>query len=219
MPYADHVTIGSAATFIATSAIGISISWPSPVALAVRERREHRERAVDPRDRVDGAAHERLDRPASPVIHAMPDTCSVVCANPRRSRHGPSSPERGHAQQDDVAAARDEVVVLEPDVAGITRGVKFSTTTSACSTSRSTSSRPSGFEKSMVTDRLAGLVPWNVGPYSIQSGSVGGRTVAKRMPSGRVGDSTLITSAPSVARWCVHAGPAQNAVRSSTVTP
>ncbi len=71
----------------------------------------------------------------------------------------------------------------------------------------------------MVIDRFPGLVPWNVGPYSIQSGSVGGRTVAKRIPSGRTGDSTLMTSAPSVASWCVHAGPAQNAVRSSTVTP
>jgi hypothetical protein len=70
-----------------------------------------------------------------------------------------------------------------------------------------------------VTDRLPGLVPWKVGPNSIQSGSVGGFTVAKRMPSGRLGDSILITSAPSVASWWVHAGPAQNAVRSSTVTP
>src|SRR5436190_23599187 len=71
----------------------------------------------------------------------------------------------------------------------------------------------------MVTERLPGFVPWNVGPNSIQSGSDGGRTVAKRMPSGRVGDSILITSAPRVATWCVHAGPAQKAVRSSTVTP
>src|SRR4051794_36153314 len=31
VPYADHVTIGSAATFSATSAIGISTSCPSPV--------------------------------------------------------------------------------------------------------------------------------------------------------------------------------------------
>ena len=51
--------------------------------------------------------------------------------------------------------------------------MKFSTTTSTCSTSRRTSSRPSGVEKSIVTDRLAGLVPWKVGPNSIQSGSVG----------------------------------------------
>ena len=71
----------------------------------------------------------------------------------------------------------------------------------------------------MVIDRLPGLVPWNVGPNSIQFGSAGDFTVAKRMPSGRVGDSIFSTSAPRVARRWVAAGPAQNAVRSSTVMP
>jgi hypothetical protein len=82
----------------------------------------------------------------------------------------------------------------------ITRGEKFSTTTSACAISRRASATPSGRDRSSVMPRFPGLMPWNIAAHSHQPSSVGGLVEAKRMPSGRCVDSTLITSAPSAAR-------------------
>ena len=66
-------------------------------------------------------------------------------------------------------------------------------------------------------DRPAsGLVPWKVGPYSIQSASVGGASSRSACRRAGRGDSIFTTSAPRVASRWVAAGPAQNAVRSTT---
>ncbi len=63
------------------------------------------------------------------------------------------------------------------------------------------------------------LEPWNIGHHSHHCGSLIGRVVLQRMPSGCFVDSTWITSAPRMAHAWPMSGPAQNAVRSSTRIP
>ncbi len=101
----------------------------------------------------------------------------------------------------------------------MTRGVKFSTRMSAVPSKRSSISAPSGRERSKVTPRLPMFAAWKMGLHSHQRSWDGGRVLAKRMLSGRVNDSTLITSAPSAARAAVVTGPAHQAVQSTMRTP
>src|SRR5947208_2488278 len=78
---------------------------------------------------------------------------------------------------------------------------------------------PAGVARSTVTARLLPLAPWNSGLHSHHASCFGDFVLEKRMRSGRVTDSTLITSAPRHARTYVIDGPAHHAVRSSTRTP
>ena len=82
-------------------------------------------------------------------------------------------------------------------------------------------SRPSGWPRSSVMPALAEVRTRGTAPTSRRtSGPRCGRTAAlNRMPSGRCTASTLITSAPIAESHAVAAGPAQNAVKSSTFTP
>ena len=125
-------------------------------AVAVLQRGQHRERAVDPGDRVDGAAHQRL---AAGSLRS-----STRCPRPARwsarSHCGRATGRRARTpgmRSRMTAGLRANRSWYSSPTLPSTRGVKFSTTTSTCSTSRSTSSRPSGFEKSMVTERFAGV--------------------------------------------------------------
>ena len=77
-------------------------------------------------------------------------------------------------------------------------------------------SDPSGRDRSMVTPRLPALAAWKIGPHSHHWSSVGRRVLAKRMLSGLLTDSTLMTSAPRAARAAVATGPAHQAVQSTT---
>ena len=61
--------------------------------------------------------------------------------------------------------------------------------------------------------------PWNIGHHSHHCGSLIGRVVLSRMPSGCFVDSTWITSAPRTPHAYPMTGPAQNAVRSTTRRP
>ena len=76
-------------------------------------------------------------------------------------------------------------------------------------------SRPSGRVRSRVRSRLLVLEAWKSALYSHQSSRSVLTPLVKRMPSGRVTDSTWTTSAPSAASIADADGPAHHAVRSS----
>jgi len=155
---------------------------------------------------------------ASPVTQARPAICSIVGANPTRSRHGPSSPKAGIRATTSRGLIASKASAVSPKWS-ITRGEKFSITTSASATSSLNRRRPSSDPKSRVTERLLVFMAWNTQPYSHQSSTSLRMPPEYRMPSGRWIDSTLITSAPNAASRCVAAGPAQNAVKSTMRTP
>ena len=100
-----------------------------------------------------------------------------------------------------------------------TRGEKFSTTASALAINAFARVSPRGRERSSVMPRLPALMPWYIADHSHQRSAVGCCVLAKRMPSGRWIDSTLMTSAPRTARKWPTKGPAQNMVKSSTRRP
>ena len=154
-----------------------------------------------------------------PVSHASPVTCSMVCANPGRSRHGPSRPNAGIRTI--TARGLAACTTSQPrSNFSRTRGVKFSTTTSTCSISRSTSVAPSARVRSSVRSRLLVLDVRKNALHSHQSVAIGadaaGACACRRR---RVTDSTWITSAPSAASMADADGPAHQAVRSTTLTP
>ena len=92
-----------------------------------------------------------------PVSHAMPVICSIVWANPPRSRHGPSRPNAGSRSitTDGLIARTSGYDSPKPSITG---GVKFSVTTSAVSMSRFASATPSGCPRSSVIPRLPRFV-------------------------------------------------------------
>ena len=108
--------MGSAATFIATSAMGSSISCPAPVRSRCSSAAST---ANAPWMPAIGSMLLRTSAspPAAPVIQAMPETCSVVCRESAAVAPRAVEPERGHAEQDDVGVACDQVLVLEAHVA------------------------------------------------------------------------------------------------------
>src|SRR5215471_4043261 len=67
--------------------------------------------------------------------------------------------------------------------------------------------------------RLPALLLWNSGLHSHHSSVVGRCVDAYRIRSGRVIDSTLITSAPRPASAAAADGPAHHAVQSTTRVP
>jgi hypothetical protein len=77
----------------------------------------------------------------------------------------------------------------------IARGEKFSETTSAQPTSRSTTATPSGLERFTETDSLLGFISTNIGPPFSPCGSPG-RKWSSLKKSGRTPDSTRTTVAP-----------------------
>ena len=80
-----------------------------------------------------------------------------------------------------------------------TRGLKLSITTSLTATRSRNSSRPRSVSSSTARSSLLVLEPWNIGHHSHHCGSLIGRVVLQRMPSGCFVDSTWITSAPRMA--------------------
>ena len=148
----------------------------------------------------------------------MPDTCSIVWAKPTRSRHGPSRPNAGMRTITSDGFTRASSSHPRPNCS-ITRGEKFSITTSHSATSRFASTRPSSRVRSSVMPRLFELAPWNTEPNSYHWSLPGGRADAVRMPSGRCADSTWITSAPMSAHQCAANGPAHHAVKSAMRRP
>ncbi|PQM47663.1 hypothetical protein C1Y40_02123 [Mycobacterium talmoniae] len=77
----------------------------------------------------------------------------MVGANPTRSRHGPSSPNAGIRAITSAGLTASSASAVSPKWS-ITRGEKFSITTSASATSCSSSRRPSSEPRSRVTERL-----------------------------------------------------------------
>ena len=131
-----------------------------------------------------------------PVTQARPLICSMVCAKPVWSRHGPVSPKAGMRIR--IARGFSARMRSQPSpMPSRTRGVKFSTTASHAATSRSSSARPAGFEKSIVIPSLLALVCRKCGLASHQSGKCPAiMPPIERSPSMRLVDSTWITSAP-----------------------
>ena len=155
---------------------------------------------------------------ANPVNQDIPVRHSIVWANPVRSRHGPSRPKAGIRTMMSSPLSAWTRSQSKPNCS-MTRGVKFSTRMSAVLSKRSSISAPSGRERSKVTPRFPMFAAWKIGLHSHQRSSDDGRVLAKRMLSGRVSDSTLMTSAPSAARAAVVTGPAHQAVQSTMRTP
>src|SRR5687768_7554316 len=72
---------------------------------------------------------------------------------------------------------------------------------------------------SIVTPRLFVFVAWKYGDRSHHCAVVRGWWFIRRAPSGRVVDSTWITSAPNMPSVWAKNGPAQNDVKSATRRP
>ena len=78
-----------------------------------------------------------------PVIHASPVSCSMVCAKPVWSRHGPERPKAGMRTR--IARGLAAEIASQPSPQpSSTRGVKFSITPSACAIRRFASAMPAG---------------------------------------------------------------------------
>ena len=153
-----------------------------------------------------------------PVIQAIPAACSMVCAKPTRSRHGPSSPNAGIRTMIARGLAALTASHSRSKLA-MTRGEKFSTTRSLRAMRSSASARPRGSLSSILTPRLFVLLHRKTGPHSHHCSHVGGLPPAKRMPSGLRTPSIFMTSAPNDASTWVATGPAQKAVKSATLIP
>ena len=97
--------------------------------------------------------------------------------------------------------------------------MKFSTITSEVAIKRRNRSRPAEVCRSRVSPFLLVFNAEKIGDFSHHWSSVTGMPAIMRVPSGLRVDSTWITSAPSIARKWVQAGPAQNVVMSSTRSP
>ena len=110
---------------------------------AARARPARRRRRACPPLGSHGPRWMRGWSSAWPVIHASPAACSIVCANPGRSRHGPSSPKAGMRTSTARGLAAWTASQPSPNLSS-TRGVKFSTTTSHWAIRSSASTRPSG---------------------------------------------------------------------------
>ena len=99
----------------------------------------------------------------------------------------------------------------------MTSGRKFSTTTSAFSTSFLKTSLPSGAFRLSVTDFLLAFWARKLVPMSILLSF--GTLPSTRARSPAFGFSILTTSAPRSARCSVQNGPERTLVRSRTRTP
>ncbi len=139
----------------------------------------------------------------------------MVWAKPTRSRHGPSRPNAGIRT---ISASGLTAATVSQSIPRLvmTRGEKFSITTSQEPSSRRASASPSAVPSSSVTSRLFSLTARKMDPVSHQWSTVGGLAPANRMPSGRLSPSTFTTSAPSEPSTRLPAGPAQKAVKSMT---
>ena len=152
-----------------------------------------------------------------PVIHASPQSCSMVCANPALSRHGPERPNAGMRSRLQRGFSSQTISHVRPKLAS-TRGVKFSMIASAPRIRSCRMRKPSGVSSGSVRSRLLVFDTRKCAPRSHHGPSRPVAPPVVRMPSMRVIDSTWMTSAPSAASTPVPAGPAHQAVRSSTRT-
>ncbi len=150
----------SAVTAAATSIIGISTSCPSPVRSRCSSAATSASAVCVP---TIGSTTPpgMIGGPSSyPVCQAIPVICSIVWANPPRSRHGPSRPNAGSRSitTDGLIARTSSYARPNPS---ITDGVKFSVTTSAVAISRFASASPSGMAEIERDPALAevGRVP------------------------------------------------------------
>ena len=99
---------------------------------------------------------------ANPVNQDMPVRHSMVWAKPVRSRHGPSRPKAGIRTMMSWSFSPWTRSQSKPNCS-MTRGVKFSTKTSAVCRRRSNISDPSGRDRSNVTPRFPALAAWKIG--------------------------------------------------------
>src|ERR1700761_6890963 len=200
------------------SSIGNSTNWPDPVRSAKFSAASTANAACTPASGSQAPRGVTGGPSGSPVTQARPAICSMVGANPTRSRQGPSKPNAGIRAKTSSGLTFNSASAVSPNCS-ITRGEKFSITTSAPAPSSVNRRRPSSEPKSSVTERLLVFMAWNTQPYSHQSSTSVRIPPEYRMPSGRWMDSTLTTSAPNAASRWVAAGPAQKAVRSTMRTP
>ena len=154
-----------------------------------------------------------------PVSQASPVICSIVWAKPVLSRHGPESPKAGMRRK--MQRGFSSWIASQPrSKFSITRGVKFSTTASHFTTRRRSNALPSSVARSIARSVLLVLPARKNGLASHQASNFSPSIPPiMRIPSGRLADSTWITSAPSAAIICAADGPAHQAVRSSTRSP
>ncbi len=94
-PVAPNSTIASAAALSAASTIVHSTCAPRPVASRSSSATRNAQAACMPESGSHGPRWMRGWSSAWPVIHASPLSCSIVCAKPVWSRHGPESPKAG----------------------------------------------------------------------------------------------------------------------------
>ncbi len=207
-----------AATFTAESTSGASMLCATPLRSRTHRHASTANAACSPPSGSHGPLGTTGGPSRYPVTHASPVTCSMFCANPGRSRHGPVSPHAGIRATTRFGGRRVGSSSMMPN-RSTTRGVKFSISTSQRSSNRRASACPSGRVMSSVMSRLPVFAPWNSGASSQGSAPLVAYAVPRRVPSGRCTDSTLITSAPSHPRICAAYGPAQYVVRSNTRMP
>ena len=124
-------------------------------AVAVAQRDHHRERAGERGDLVGERDRREQRRPSgSPLIAANPLIASAIVAKPGRPRVRAVLAEAGDAQHDEAGVARRAGRRARARAARACPGRKFSTSTSAVSTSRRIASRPSSVLRSSTTARL-----------------------------------------------------------------
>ena len=159
LPYAEASTTCSAEAWSAASINGASINCPVPVrSRSTRASRTARTECIAA-NMSTGPCGSSLGPSGWPVRLASPPTCSMVMAKPTRSLQGPSSPNAG-ARRYTARGLRPRMASQVTPHESITRGLKFSMTTSAVSRRVPSTSCPASVVRSSATRVLPGLAPW-----------------------------------------------------------
>ena len=165
MPLREYSTSISAATFSADSTMVDSTCIPAPsrsritnAAMAANAACRPAIGSHTPRGITGGPSE-------CPVIHAIPVACSIVCAKPTRSRHGPSRPNAGIRTMTADGLAAEMASQSRPKFS-ITLGEKFSSTRSLVAMSSKAMARPASVLSSALMPRLLLLLHKNTGPHS-----------------------------------------------------
>ncbi|CFW00078.1 Uncharacterised protein [Bordetella pertussis] len=142
----------------------------------------------------------------------MPQNACSTTSNPLPWLRLPTGPKPEMAQYTRRGLISDRASQSTPSFCA-TPGPKLWTTTSAQAASRCTTARPCADFRSSAMLRLLRLQLRNTAAWPSWNG--GQPRVSSPCPAA----STLITSAPMSAMYCVHSGPARTLDRSSTRTP
>ena len=105
-----------AVAFNTVSSIGSSTCCPVPVRSAKFSAASTANAACTPASGSQAPRGVTGGASGSPVTQARPAICSMVGANPTRSRHGPSQPERGHAGDDEFGVDLQQHVGGQPEL-------------------------------------------------------------------------------------------------------